>query len=124
MAKPSPWGGEPERLEPCPFCGGEARRRTYASPDYTEQWVECSGCGCRTDDIEGDPMHVTPVPLWNRRTPNQSQKPSAPDVDPQKILYELDRNSTDVDLYPSVRATCRLAAQLIRARIALGESDP
>lgn len=40
---------EEEKLEPCPFCGH--KKIVYSSKDYGDTysiWIECAGCGCRT----------------------------------------------------------------------------
>ena len=55
-------------LNPCPFCGGEARSTMYDPYDgyqgnCTRYVVQCSNCGAK---IEHSKMQVA-IEKWNRR---------------------------------------------------------
>ena len=68
-------GQGPERLAPCPFCGGVAAiERNYDDP--SEMFVRCQGCGatvgsvfedspCADEDTPGPNAMLTAA--WNRR---------------------------------------------------------
>ena len=50
-----------KELKPCPFCGGEAKRRDGSS---TTPYIRCTRCGCRTGSSRSDERLVA---AWNRR---------------------------------------------------------
>lgn len=71
-----------EALEPCPFCGGEAKIFSYRTSEDSEGvHIECIKCGVRTDatdDAYAD--RLTAVSMWNTRALTASpgeQKPVA-----------------------------------------------
>lgn len=93
MAMPSPWGGEPERLEPCPFCGDrlhlkvghDSHHGLGGTQRYHEAWVDCPSCQvsgpergvAETPNVDGKrEAELQAIAAWNRRTPSQSRKPS------------------------------------------------
>lgn len=52
------------KLEPCPFCGGEAQIRhphVMMTPFY---WVECKKCECQSNTYT---TKETAAKAWNRR---------------------------------------------------------
>ena len=54
-------------LKPCPFCGGEAKRRNMqVCEDGCESWVECTSCFATTDRLDS-PMGLDASGLWNTR---------------------------------------------------------
>lgn len=59
-------------MEPCPFCGGEAKLTQFVSPKNF-YYVECKNCHCKTDgyrcDINGtnEQNKAAQVEIWNRR---------------------------------------------------------
>jgi Lar family restriction alleviation protein len=50
-------------LKPCPFCGGEAQRKTVTMP-HQHGWVGCPKCGCYIS-WNHDPAKA--IEKWNRR---------------------------------------------------------
>ena len=54
----------PEKLKPCPFCGGEdiimCREETFIRGYY----CRCKSCGCRTMHFSKEEYVLT---TWNRR---------------------------------------------------------
>lgn len=55
-------------LKPCPFCGGEAKFKSFKSRGIfgtVAYYVECSVCKIRTE-LRLD--MTEPVEAWNRRT--------------------------------------------------------
>ena len=59
-----------EELKKCPFCGGEAEleyTESYSSHRY--YFVQCTECGCKSDDFEDDPGMKKAVAAWNNRKP-------------------------------------------------------
>ena len=65
-------------INPCPFCGGEARLKEYKPA--VSGVVICTGCGarspiCRGDHTGGWKAHATGA--WNRRTGGASQGTAA-----------------------------------------------
>lgn len=59
-----------EELKRCPFCGGEAEfeyTESYSSHRY--YFVQCTECGCKSDDFEDDPGMKKAVAAWNNRKP-------------------------------------------------------
>lgn len=48
-----------DKLEPCPFCGGEAEWSVEGEPGHENSWISCRDCGSSANDME----------TWNRRAP-------------------------------------------------------
>jgi Lar family restriction alleviation protein len=62
----------PDKLKPCPFCGGEATARRYKDVEFLVHnadcfMVLCGGCGCGTSY---EPTEEAAADTWNRRTPD------------------------------------------------------
>jgi hypothetical protein len=56
-------------LKPCPCCGAQA---VFGSDDLRRHWVECTGCGLRSEPGRYPSVpeaHVGAASEWNRRTP-------------------------------------------------------
>jgi Lar family restriction alleviation protein len=61
---------DPKKLNPCPFCGGEASPLCYKS-GCNVYFVKCGRCGARTP-IDKDKGKV--MAIWNRRA-ESGEKP-------------------------------------------------
>lgn len=54
----------PEKLKPCPFCGGEAESKELWNRDYE---IECKKCGARSGEYLKEKYAIE---NWNRRVDN------------------------------------------------------
>lgn len=56
-------------LKSCPFCGDQAKLKTVqCAEDEMSAWVECNGCGARTESFEDAYAPVSEAEhAWNRR---------------------------------------------------------
>lgn len=57
-------------LKPCPFCGGEAMRKTVISPFANEPWhyVSCENPRCRVEVVTAAyAKQRDATKAWNRR---------------------------------------------------------
>lgn len=66
---------EERKLLPCPFCGGEAKLKTFTSRGWlykvTTHYVACTVCNCQTQvQFEEDEA----AEIWNRRVDNEQRK--------------------------------------------------
>lgn len=62
------------QLEPCPFCGGEAKAYMFNKKSGLTLWCECRRCGAKTigylpkDDLEDfEKCKEAAIKAWNRR---------------------------------------------------------
>ena len=59
---------KPERLKPCPFCGGKATiRHMYVAREPSHSRVECTSCHVKTDFYVHEYGERNVIRVWNRR---------------------------------------------------------
>lgn len=67
----------PERLSPCPFCGGAARDRRKAKGAYLDVYIQCRDCKAKSGAAQGDlktpysELLIVATRKWNRRMPRE-----------------------------------------------------
>jgi len=57
----------PEELKPCPFCGGEGSLEQLCIQGVNFFWIECLGCGIRTEALDVLDWTTAPSQVWNKR---------------------------------------------------------
>lgn len=61
-----------EKLKPCPFCGGDAKREDYGLIGNDEV-VKCTECGARTKlFLKGVHFGGDAIEAWNRRAEHEA----------------------------------------------------
>lgn len=65
-----------DKLEPCPFCGGEALLESYRARKGYEASIQCNQCLCSMSTITYDEEETAiedVVKAWNRRVENYDE---------------------------------------------------
>lgn len=65
----------PEKLKPCPFCGGKAKYFKIKSKAMKSwRFIACLKCGCRTATYPPVDYEISNIVVerWNRRASNEN----------------------------------------------------
>ncbi len=87
-----------EKLEPCPFCGGEARLHNYKR--HGDHWsVRCAGDDCKVyPGIYGFPTMDEAAAAWNRRAAYEDSGLTPDELPRAAELYRAEKEGRLAEL--------------------------